>query len=656
MTKRMIGVIMVLTMVLLCFSIPANALSPAPERYQSGEIYYRTNWTNYAWLSGFATDKATVVLPKTIDGYNILEMESMLEISDKTSHIKVADDNLMFEDIDGIVYDESRTILRRVPVGRSGHITIPEGVEQISECALYECKKVTSVTLPKSLKEIGSSAFWGCTSLKKITIPENVESIGRSCFDQCNSLEEIQFINEDFECQYNMFGDIPYTRNICKWENGACYMGDHLVKTNDQLPADFVIKEGTRVIEENVISYAQRARLQTVYIPDSVEEIQWNAFSQCINLREIRMPEKGCNIEDGAFYSTAYYENASNWQDGQLYIGNHLIFAGPNDLVRDGTLSIAGGALKSKQIYSNLRIPKSVTHISENLRGFQAEVYNIILYLGNDHFQVIDGVLYRKADHTLLLAPCGITEVNVLAGTKTIASVAFQGCKELERITLPNSLETIQSYAFAECSKLEQIQLPDSLKIMDENAFYQAGAIKNLTIPQNLKNGFGFSSLNQIETLKYSHGVQRMELVGSVYKLKTIDVPYTVRAISADFFHGDFTLLVASNSFALEFAKAYNIPYQINKEGPKPVESKPQPKPTASSKAESQVSVPSVVTPVESNVTPTDVPTDTPTDTATDTPTDRSGVGGGWIWFAVGGVALLAVGGAGWLFIKKKKS
>ena len=176
------------------------------------------------------------------------------------------------------------------------------------------------------------------------------------------------------------------------------------------------------------------------------------------------------------------------------------------------------------------------------------------------------------------------------------------------------------------------------LIIPDSVTNFNSSAIHDCCDLQNIKVGKGLKYIN--------FGTFASERTGYV------DLPYEAEFISTSNMWGGTTLLVASNSFALEFAKAYNIPYQINKEGPKPVESKPQPKPTASSKAESQESVPSVVAPVESIVTPTDAPTDTPTDT----PTDRSGVGGGWIWFVVGGVALLAVSGAGWLFIKKKKS
>jgi hypothetical protein len=39
---------------------------------------------------------------------------------------------------------------------------IPEGVEQIRECAFKGCTSLTGVTLPKSIKQVSFDAFDGC--------------------------------------------------------------------------------------------------------------------------------------------------------------------------------------------------------------------------------------------------------------------------------------------------------------------------------------------------------------------------------------------------------------------------------------------------------------------------------------------------------------
>lgn len=52
-----------------------------------------------------------------------------------------------------------------------------------------------------------------------------------------------------------------------------------------------------------------------------------------------------------------------------------------------------------------------------------------------------------------------------------IGECAFQDCKELEEIILPNSLQKIDNLAFSGCEKLAKVQLPAHGIEIAENAF-----------------------------------------------------------------------------------------------------------------------------------------------------------------------------------------
>ncbi len=68
---------------------------------------------------------------------------------------------------------------------------------------------------------------------------------------------------------------------------------------------------------------------------------------------------------------------------------------------------------------------------------------------------------------------------------KTIGDYAFKGCKNLETITLPNSVETIGKSAFSGCSGLTSINLGNSLKTIGESAF-SGTKLTTVTIPDSL--------------------------------------------------------------------------------------------------------------------------------------------------------------------------
>ena len=61
---------------------------------------------------------------------------------------------------------------------------------------------------------------------------------------------------------------------------------------------------------------------------------------------------------------------------------------------------------------------------------------------------------------------------------KRIEYSAFENCKSLKSISLPNGLEYIGERCFRE-SGLEFISLPPALKTIEENTFHQCSSLKN---------------------------------------------------------------------------------------------------------------------------------------------------------------------------------
>ena len=107
--------------------------------------------------------------------------------------------------------------------------------------------------------------------------------------------------------------------------------------------------------------------LTSVTIPDSVTSIGARAFSGCDSLTSITIPDSVTSIGESAFDGTAYYDDTSNWEDGVLYIGNHLIKAEEtifgNYSVREGTKTIADSAFNGCSSLENVTIGNSVTSI-----------------------------------------------------------------------------------------------------------------------------------------------------------------------------------------------------------------------------------------------------------------------------------------------------
>lgn len=103
--------------------------------------------------------------------------------SSKLTEFIVDDENPNYCSVDGVLFTKDMTRLIAFPGKKAGKYIVPEGVEEISDGAFYNCPGVTEVFLPISVARIGDDAFGRCKALTKINIPLNCKEIGSFSFD-----------------------------------------------------------------------------------------------------------------------------------------------------------------------------------------------------------------------------------------------------------------------------------------------------------------------------------------------------------------------------------------------------------------------------------------------------------------------------------------
>lgn len=113
---------------------------------------------------------------------------------------------------------------------------------------------------------------------------------------------------------------------------------------------------------------------------------------------------------------------------------------------------------------TNIELPDSVTSMGLNLFEGCWSLESIQVSLKQPVFAVIDGVLFNKAEKSLICYPAGKQEeaYEVPQGIQQIKSYAFYDCSALTSIKLPDSVTSIGDEAFVGCSNLTMTVQRDS--------------------------------------------------------------------------------------------------------------------------------------------------------------------------------------------------
>ena len=152
--------------------------------------------------------------------------------------------------------------------------------------------------IPQDIKRIGAGAMMGCRSLKELVLPQGLKSIGRAAFTNCHDLASISLPESIEWLGAYAFENTAYSNDISHWENGVLYLGKYLLQNRwQELPNEYVIKEGTRIIADNAFVGSQ---ITSVSIPNTVETIGELAFCYS-NLTELTIPASVKRIGDWAF-------------------------------------------------------------------------------------------------------------------------------------------------------------------------------------------------------------------------------------------------------------------------------------------------------------------------------------------------------------------
>ncbi|MCH5187231.1 MAG: leucine-rich repeat domain-containing protein [Oscillospiraceae bacterium] len=295
-----------------------------------------------------------------------------------------------------------------------------------------------------------------------------------------------------------------------------------------------------------------------------VTKISASAFQKNKNLRAITIPDSVTRVGAAAFEGTAYYNDASNWENGHsdedaLYIGSYLIDASvysgyfevkegttcladflfeykalENIKLPDSLQSIGDGAFFGTHLRS-IDIPANVEYIGEEAFRFCSFLTDINVSEHNSCYSSTDGVLFSGGMSELLIYPYEkqLTSYTVPDGVKGIRSEAFYDNRYITSVKLPESLKTVGSKAFYSCLSLAEITM-SGVEYIDEEAFSGCG-LKSVILPDSLRyiGANSFFHCSSLTTVKLNSGLETISesAFDSCILLTDISIPESVTEI-----------------------------------------------------------------------------------------------------------------------------
>ena len=241
--------------------------------------------------------------------------------------------------------------------------------------------------------------------------------------------------------------------------DGVCYekVDDHfeVVGLADYQRTAITIKDYIDSIPVTVIkkNAFHEESVQSVYLPDTINEIGYGAFSSCRSLMSINIPITLEEIESNTFILC------------ESLTGITL----PATVTKIQSSAFCGTGISSINL-------ENVTFIGDNAFDGCSSLSAV----------TFSPQLTEIGDRAFTY--CDLRSVDIPEGVTSIGTSCFDGCKRLSYIKLPESLTSIGNRCFQNCEALTEIRIPSNVtNLKDGQMFLGDTALQVIYVSINCK-------------------------------------------------------------------------------------------------------------------------------------------------------------------------
>lgn len=152
-------------------------------------------------------------------------------------------------------------------------------------------------------------------------------------------------------------------------------------------------------------------------------------------------------------------------------------------VLEPGIQIIKNGAFSGCKNLKQVTLPKSIINIGEHGPGRQDRQVGAFADSGLEVIEISDGV---EMIGPFAFANTAVQAIVIPNSVREIGRSAFEKCKMLEIVKLPEDLISLESYLFKQCTALTEIIFPDRLHFIKTGAFSGSSTISSIELPYGL--------------------------------------------------------------------------------------------------------------------------------------------------------------------------
>lgn len=245
---------------------------------------------------------------------------------------------------------------------------------------------------------------------------------------------------------------------------------------------DIVIPEevnGEKVTGIGADAFSYNDEIESVIIPDTVTQIADNAFFECSALTYVKLPENLSEISAGIFHNCSSLISVDMPKYGCETI-NCRAFSDCVSLkmidIPEGVTLIDSNAFVRCEALESVNLPDSLTEM-------YVQVFAGCTSLKSVHLPAELG----RIEASTFEGCSSLTDITIPKTVTIIGDAAFEGCSNLRAVNIENA-EEIGNRVFCDCSLIEEVTLGENIYHLGGNAFSHCSGLKKITVKSKTIN------------------------------------------------------------------------------------------------------------------------------------------------------------------------